>query len=192
MENAGLGRCDSAGWSLLEVTQFTTRAINAIADCDKNADSRSYEEVQDAIAYGLRTLSKDIIMENIDLALEIAQGTETTETTSINNQVESVHEYISEHFAEHLSLSDLAEQFFVEASYLSRKFSQKYGETITAYITRCRMDRAKELMKEPQNKLEVISLTVGYDDYNYFSRVFRRFEGTSPSEFRKNVAGIED
>ncbi len=192
MENAGLGRCDSAGWSLLEVTQFTTRAINAIADCDKNSDSRSYEEVQDAIAYGLRTLSKDIILENIDLALEIAVGADSAETTSINNQVESVHEYISEHYAEHLSLSDLAEQFFVEASYLSRKFSQKYGETITAYITGCRMDRAKELMKDPQNKLEVISFTVGYDDYNYFSRVFRRFEGISPSEFRKNTTGIED
>ena len=54
------------------------------------------------------------------------------------------------------------------------------------------MDRAKELMKDPQNKLEVISFTVGYDDYNYFSRVFRRFEGISPSEFRKNITGIED
>lgn len=191
-ESTGLDRCDSAGWSLLEVTQFTTRAINTIADCDRSGDSRSYEEVQDALNYGLRTLNKEIIQENIDLALEIASGSENSEDISINSQVESVREYISEHYAEHLSLSDLAEQFFVEASYLSRKFSARFGETITAYITRCRMDKAKELMKDPHNKLEVISFTVGYDDYNYFSRVFRRFEGTSPSEYRKNCMGIEE
>ena len=191
-ENAGLKKCDTTGWSLLEVTQFTTRAINTIADSDRSGDSRSYEEVQDALNYGLRTLNKDIILDNIDLALELASGADSAENTSINNQVESVHQYISEHYMEHLSLSDLAEQFYVEASYLSRKFSQKFGETITAYITRCRMDKAKELMKDAENKLEVISFTVGYDDYNYFSRVFRRFEGISPSEYRKNNIGIED
>ncbi|MBQ2469316.1 MAG: hypothetical protein II503_06465, partial [Clostridia bacterium] len=47
------------------------------------------------------------------------------------------------------------------------KFSQKYNETITAFITGCRMDRAKELMKDDNNKLEAISFEVGYDDYNY-------------------------
>jgi YesN/AraC family two-component response regulator len=47
-------------------------------------------------------------------------------------------------------------------------------------------------MKDPHNKLEVISFTVGYDDYNYFSRVFRRFECTSPSEYRKNCMGIDE
>ena len=78
----------------------------------------------------------------------------------------------------------------MEPSYLSRKFSQKFGETITGFITRCRMDRAKELMKDEDNKLESISFTVGYDDYNYFSRVFRRFEGISPSEFRRTKIGI--
>ena len=66
--------------------------------------------------------------------------------------------------------------------------SQKYNETITAYITGCRMNRAKELMKDDNNKLEAISFEVGYDDYNYFSRVFRRSEGVSPSEYRKNLS----
>jgi YesN/AraC family two-component response regulator len=51
------------------------------------------------------------------------------------------------------------------------------------------MDRAKELMKDDENKLEAISFEVGYDDYNYFSRVFRRFEGVSPSEYRKKQVG---
>ena len=111
----------------------------------------------------------------------------------MSHGIEKVREYIqTRYFETDLNLTKVANAFGFNPSYLSRKFSQRYGETITAYITGCRMDRAKELMKDPQNKLEVISFTVGYDDYNYFSRVFRRFEGTSPSEYRKNSIGIED
>jgi YesN/AraC family two-component response regulator len=187
LETAGLKRCDANGWSLFEVTQFTTGVINTIAEADRDSNYRTYEEVQDAINYGLRTLNKDIIIDNIELALQIAAGTGAMENSSIDYQVEGVHKFILEHFMDHLSLSDLAEEFYVEPSYLSRKFSQKYGETITAFITRCRMDKAKEMMKDETNKLEVISFEVGYDDYNYFSRVFRRFEGVSPTEYRKNM-----
>ena len=77
----------------------------------------------------------------------------------------------------------LAAVFMALAGYMG----MKYGETITNCITRCRMDQAKELIKDENNKLEVISFTVGYDDYNYFSRVFRRLEGVSPSEYRRNL-----
>ena len=187
MDMAGLSRCDSGSWSLLEVTQFTSKLINTLAESVASGDNRSYEEVQDAINYGLRTLNKEVILENTVLALEIATGADAKENASIGSQVENMHEYIREHYMERLSLADLAEQFYVEPSYLSRKFSQNYNETITAYITRCRMDKAKELMKDEANKLEVISFEVGYDDYNYFSRVFRRLEGSSPSEYRKKL-----
>lgn len=187
MEMAGLSRCDSGNWSLFEVTQFTSKLINTLAEHGCEIGGRSYEEVQDSINYGLKTLNKGIILDNVLLALEISTGPQAKETASIGSQVESIHEYISKHYMERLSLADLAEQFFVEPSYLSRKFSQKYSETITSYITRCRMDRAKELMKDDRNKLEVISFEVGYDDYNYFSRVFKRQEGCSPSEYRKGM-----
>ncbi len=192
MDMAGLRRCDTDKWSLFEVTQFAARTLNTIAEADRSSDSRTYEEVQDSVNYGLRSLNKETVLDSIELALEIALGDSGSESSSISRQVENVHEYITEHYMEHLSLAGLAEQFFVEPSYLSKKFSQKYNETITAYITGCRMARAKEMMKDEQNKLEVISFKVGYDDYNYFSRVFRRFEGVSPSEYRKSATGIED
>lgn len=67
----------------------------------------------------------------------------------------------------------------MDASYLSRTFSQKYGETIIAFLTRIRMEKAAELMKDQDKKLETISFLVGYDDYNYFSRVFRKKMGCS-------------
>ncbi len=190
LDMAGIKKCDTENWSLLEVTQFTSRAINTLADWNHGNDIRNYEEVQDAINYGLRSLNKQIILDNILLAIKITAGSSVKEIASIDDQIDNIRDYIDEHFMEHLSLADLAQQFFVEPSYLSRKFSQNFGETITAYITRCRMDKAKELMKYEENKLEVISFEVGYDDYNYFSRVFRRSEGMSPSEYRRNLCGI--
>ncbi len=186
IEMSGLSKCDTSGWSLFETTQFTSRVINTLSGGD-GGDNRTYEEVQDAINYGLRSLNKTIILDNIELAMEIATSCDEKESSSINSQVENIRDYISNHYMEHLSLAGLSEQFYVDPSYLSRRFSQKFGETITAYITRCRMDRAKELMADENNKLEVISFEVGYDDYNYFSRVFRRFEGISPSEYRKSI-----
>ena len=78
----------------------------------------------------------------------------------------------------------------MDASYLSRSFSQKYGETIIAFLTRIRMEKAAELMKDPDKKLETISFLVGYDDYNYFSRVFRKKVGCSPRDYRNNLAQL--
>ena len=78
----------------------------------------------------------------------------------------------------------------MDASYLSRIFSQKYGETIIAFLTRIRMEKAAELMKDQDKKLETISFLVGYDDYNYFSRVFRKKVGCSPREYRNKFTQL--
>ena len=53
-----------------------------------------------------------------------------------------------------------------------------------SFLTRIRMEKAAELMKETDRTLESISFLVGYDDYHYFSRVFRKKMGISPSEYR--------
>ena len=64
------------------------------------------------------------------------------------------------------------------------------GETIIAFLTRIRMEKAAELMKDQDKKLETISFLVGYDDYNYFSRVFRKKVGCSPREYRNKFTQL--
>lgn len=104
----------------------------------------------------------------------------SSDAGSIMQQVEQIHKYIERSYHENITLTALAEQYHMDASYLSRIFSQKYGETIIAFLTRIRMEKAAELMKDQDKKLETISFLVGYDDYNYFSRVFRKKVGCSP------------
>ena len=99
-----------------------------------------------------------------------------------------IRQYIEKAYHENITLTSLAEEYHMDASYLSRVFSQTYGETIITYLTRIRMEQAMELMKDEEKKLETISFLVGYDDYNYFSRVFRKKVGLSPRDYRSKMA----
>ncbi len=110
-----------------------------------------------------------------------------TSTDSIRNAVKKAVEYINSHYFEELSLASLAEQFNVESSYFSKIFRQETGETVMVYITRLRIEKAQEYMKKQEISLTEIAFLVGYDDYTYFSRVFRKMVGKSPRDYRGSM-----
>lgn len=103
---------------------------------------------------------------------------------SIKKIVESVKKYINENYFEDLSLTSLAKQFLVDRSYLSKAFKHETGENLMPYIAKKRIDKAKELIVDSSATLTDISSLVGYDDYAYFNRVFRKITGKSPREFK--------
>ncbi len=187
----GFRQCDTSGWSLLEVAQFVVRVSSTL---EHFYEGNGWDEIADEIGYGQRTLEKERILRALSVALhEICGCASETETSqgSIGDQIGEVQEYITQNYAERITLSDLSERYHVDPSYLSRVFSQNLGETITAFITRLRVEHAIDMMKDPARKLEAISFAVGYDDYNYFSRVFRKQTGHSPTEYRKNCTTIQ-
>lgn len=106
-----------------------------------------------------------------------AEGTHTAVTATKN--------LIDERFSEDLSLEMIAEHVRLSAYHLARIFKTATGSTVLDYLTLVRMDRAKELMRDPSLNLKEIAGRVGYRDQNYFSRVFRRLNGTTPSAFRR-------
>jgi len=85
----------------------------------------------------------------------------------------------------HLPLDELAERFFINKFYLTRIFKEQYGYSVVNYIMVLRIARAKQLLRFSDLSMEKIGEACGMPDANYFSRVFRRVEGTSPSEYRK-------
>lgn len=112
---------------------------------------------------------------------------EQQQPDSVAGQIERIRRRIETDYAEDITLASLAEQYHVDASYLSRIFSRKYGESIISFLTRVRMEKAAQLMRDESRKLEAIAFLVGYDDYHYFSRVFRKKMGVSPSEYRSRL-----
>ena len=89
-----------------------------------------------------------------------------------------------------LNLNSICSYLNISTSYFSTIFKEMTGETFIEVLTRIRMEKAAELMKDPDKKLETISFLVGYDDYNYFSRVFRKKMGCSPRDYRNNLAQL--
>ncbi len=101
-----------------------------------------------------------------------------------NNIVETVKEYISSRFADAISLEMLAKEVFVSPVYLSSLFKQVEGMNISDYLTLIRLDKAKDLLRHSSVKTYEIARMVGYQDDKYFSRLFKKRVGMTPSEFR--------
>ena len=98
--------------------------------------------------------------------------------------------YIDEHYNEEdLSLNRVAEAVFVSSNYFSAMFSQKMEMTFIEYVTGKRMEKAKELLKDPSLRTAQIASAVGYRDPHYFSFVFKKTVGMTPREYRNAERG---
>ncbi len=99
--------------------------------------------------------------------------------------VEKIRSYITTHYEEDLSLSVLAGKFYLNPNYLSQVFKAKTGENISIYIEKVRIERAEELLAHLHMAVTQVAQYVGYNDSNYFSKVFRKRTGMLPSEYQK-------
>lgn len=93
--------------------------------------------------------------------------------------------FIDEHLSEDLSLEYLADTIYMNPSYLSRTFKQRYKKNLSEYITAVRMDKARKLLLETKKKINEISKEVGYNSSYSFTRVFKRIFDHSPQEYRE-------
>ena len=122
------------------------------------------------------------LFEVSEAVFELLGERENTLTERALNRV--IH-YIDTHLSEDLPLKTLADVGGFNASYLSRLFRQTCDQTITEYILNKRMDAAKKLLKETDEKIQDISAGTGYISAQSFARAFRNSTGLSPAEWRE-------
>ena len=96
--------------------------------------------------------------------------------------------YMKEHFAGHFSMDELAARLGLSAAYFTRLFTRETGETPLASLTRIRLSRAVFLLLNTSLSIESIAVSCGFSCGNYFSKVFRKISGVSPSEYRSRHA----
>lgn len=99
--------------------------------------------------------------------------------------ISSVKSFLDEHYKEKLSLESVSSHFFIDKHYLARLFKEKYGVTLVTYLQQVRITHAKRMLRFTDKSIEEIGLECGIGELNYFSRLFKKLEGVSPSEFRK-------
>lgn len=119
---------------------------------------------------------------------------EKTASNRYGDVVDEVKRYIEENYAEEgLSLNLLASHVNFSPNHLSMIFSQQTGQTFIKYLTDFRMNKAKELLRCTGKKSSVISMEVGYKDPHYFSYLFKKTQGMTPTQYRggKNPEGEE-
>lgn len=107
----------------------------------------------------------------------------------INKMVADAREYIDQHLADNMTVSDIAARFFVSPNYFSRLFKKHMGEGCNDYIVRKRMEKAKSLLTATDLSAGRIANMVGYSDTNYFSMAFKKYCGMSPTSYRSSQRG---
>ena len=94
-------------------------------------------------------------------------------------------DYINEHYAEPLNLTEMGKKFHYNPSYLSNYFSDNNHQSFSEYLKQVRIEKSIELLQEEDKSIAKISMLVGYSDHSYFCRVFKKFMGVSPSSYRR-------
>jgi|GEM_PF-3580173 Response regulator containing CheY-like receiver domain and AraC-type DNA-binding domain len=107
----------------------------------------------------------------------------------LNYVIQRVKGIVQEEYGTDLKLGDIAAKLGMNASYLSTLFKQETGASFSDYLSRYRIDRSIQLLKEPALKIYEVAQQVGYTDGRHFSQLFRKAFGMTPFEFR-NKHGI--
>jgi two-component system response regulator YesN len=101
--------------------------------------------------------------------------------------VHQIKQYIMENSNKDISLEMIADRVNLSPYYISKLFKEQLGLNYIDFLTECRIERAKALMSDSVMSLKEITFEIGYNDPNYFSRVFKRVYGISPTEYRKQI-----
>ncbi|WP_314591899.1 response regulator [Paenibacillus terrigena] len=125
-----------------------------------------------------------------ELCHNMIQQLSEQRSTMASSQMQLAEAYIREQYGdENFSLNQLCNHIFMSISYFSATFKQHTGETFVEYLTRVRLEKAKELLTITNLKTYEIAARVGYGDPQYFSVIFKRNMGMTPKEFRQTNKG---
>lgn len=102
-----------------------------------------------------------------------------------NPSIQKVCDYVDEHLSEDISLEQMADYINVSSFYLSKLFKEEKGVTFINFISDKRLEKARELLENTELSIKEITAEVGYNDQNYFSRIFKNKYGVPPKEYRK-------
>ncbi len=191
-DKIGLKHCEEHKWTYLQVKQTTRRILSICIEFASEhpgaAVIADVENMAEMAENTIELLDAEELCNNISGVLDLVMVQKQENTTdSIQEMAGRAARYIEEHYYENLTLSSLAEKYNVESSYFSKVFRQVTGENLMMYITTRRINKAMELMSDKGISLTEIAYMVGYDDYAYFSRVFKKIKQQSPREYRNKI-----
>ena len=163
---------------------------------------RDFDFCRQALKLGVvRFLLKPSNMEELEEALQVmaarcgreSDTKEEQETEAADSAsgfiVRNALAYMEEHYREKLTLNSVADKIYVSQWHLSKLLNKQEGKTFSEVLNGIRVDKAKELLRDPALRIADIAEMVGFLDVAHFSRVFKKITGVSANEYRNKKVG---
>jgi two-component system response regulator YesN len=163
---------------IYELVVVLNRAVSSEIKAKNSDSSICFKDIQTMESKGeikvyVRYLLKRIL-SNVDIVKLDKAGA----------LIEKIREYIKHNYMQDITLDDMAGMVGLSTFYFSKIFKHYQKINFIDYLTSVRINRAKELLENPLINIKEISNMIGYSEPNYFTRVFRRLEGITPTEYR--------
>lgn len=161
----------------LLISKMRENGINISIEDDEIVNSNEFLKCENSIE--LLALAERIFN---NILLQIKVQTERQEKEIIIR----IKKYIADHYNEDITLEDVAEYVFLSPVYLSRMFKEQAGEYFSDYKVKIKMEKAVEMLRNPNYKVYDVGRLLGYNNTKYFYKIFKRYKGCTPTEYRKN------
>ncbi|MBE6025179.1 MAG: helix-turn-helix domain-containing protein [Cellulosilyticum sp.] len=171
----------------LTIENILSRLID-LGCLDVGKDQADYLDVSYDQMASKKLMTKLLLSELLLQIKEYIHVLEQKEYEShqiVNNKVDKIIKYICKHYAEDLTLTSIAEAFYISPFYLSKIFKRSTNLSIVEYINSLRIRHAKELLETSSTKIAEIAEIVGFSSSSHFSRTFKLLTGLSPQQYKK-------
>lgn len=130
----------------------------------------------------------DLINLQYHMVFDYAERVEALrQGKDISKLVLDVKNYIRHHLSENISVQDIAQHLYIGYSYLSYKFKQETGETLTDFILKEKIEEAKRLLRYTDKSMVSIGYYLGFSSQSHFARTFKKYVGATPKEYREFI-----
>lgn len=136
------------------------------------------------------TAASDLKNWFTDKIREVCHNAQIQKEEKSDSIIDKARKYIEDNYrTKDVSLDDVSREVDISPYYFSKLFKEETGENFIEYITRIRMERAKELLADTNLSMKEICARIGYSDPNYFSRTFKKHVGVTPTEYKEQQGG---
>jgi two-component system response regulator YesN len=164
----------------LQVVSLINRVVNESGGNIADEHINIYAMV--SFLFKLETI-EDLKHYILSVCRTVCGNAASRQSSSSRKVIEDIKAIIYEKYGEDITINSIARDVYLTPSYICLLFKQETGETINGFLTRYRIEKAKEIMGGKTAKLYEICRQVGYSDPKYFSKIFKKYTGMNPSEY---------